>query len=201
MPTAEGDLVYLSTKNISFPKGLARKFLPKFVGPYRILEDFGNNSFRLELPDRMKQRGIHNVFHSSYLRIHLPNDNCLFPGRLDNQVAEFDEEECEWAVDRILSHKGTRSDAVFEVRRKSGDITWLPYERVDHLAALQEYFDVLDIGGVSELIEGNGLPPTDDPQVFLGSLGFRMSYIDPLDDPHLLTTLDQHLSPLLPSAT
>ncbi|TFK65193.1 hypothetical protein BDN72DRAFT_733271, partial [Pluteus cervinus] len=37
-PFEKGDLVYLSTKNISFPKGLTRKFLPKYIGPYKILE-------------------------------------------------------------------------------------------------------------------------------------------------------------------
>ncbi|KZT28186.1 hypothetical protein NEOLEDRAFT_1032729, partial [Neolentinus lepideus HHB14362 ss-1] len=35
-PFTVGDFVYLSTKNISFPKGLARKLLPKWIGPYRI---------------------------------------------------------------------------------------------------------------------------------------------------------------------
>ena len=108
-PFNNGDLVYLSTKNLNFPKGLARKLLPKFVRPYCILKDFGNNSFRIDLPNRMKQRGIHNVFHSSYLRIHLPSDDRLFPGRMENQVAEFETQEREWAVDRILSHKGSRS--------------------------------------------------------------------------------------------
>jgi hypothetical protein len=33
-PFLNGDLVYLSTKNLSFPKGLACKLLPKYVGPY-----------------------------------------------------------------------------------------------------------------------------------------------------------------------
>ncbi|KJA15262.1 hypothetical protein HYPSUDRAFT_98629, partial [Hypholoma sublateritium FD-334 SS-4] len=37
-PFQEQDLVYISTKNISFPKGLARKLIPKFIGPYRILK-------------------------------------------------------------------------------------------------------------------------------------------------------------------
>ena len=74
-PLQKGDLVYISTKNISFPRGLARKFLPKFIGPYLVLEDFRNNSFQIDLPDQMKQRGIHDVFHSSYLRIHVPNND------------------------------------------------------------------------------------------------------------------------------
>ncbi|KAF8808244.1 hypothetical protein BYT27DRAFT_7097399, partial [Phlegmacium glaucopus] len=38
VPFKERDLVYLSTKNISFPKGLARKLIPKFIGPYKILK-------------------------------------------------------------------------------------------------------------------------------------------------------------------
>ena len=47
VPFKEGDLVYLSSKNISFAKGLARKLIPKYVGPYRILQDFNNSSFKL----------------------------------------------------------------------------------------------------------------------------------------------------------
>ena len=39
----EGDLVYLSTENMSIKKGRARKLTPKFVGPYKILKDNKNN--------------------------------------------------------------------------------------------------------------------------------------------------------------
>ena len=79
-PLENDDLVYISTKNINYPKGTSRKLVPKFIGPYRIIENFGNNSYRIELPDNLKQRGVHNVFHSSLLRIHIPNDDRLFPG-------------------------------------------------------------------------------------------------------------------------
>ena len=54
VPFRTGDLAYLSSKNISFPKGLARKLLPKFLGPYRILKDYGNTSFQLDLPTHLK---------------------------------------------------------------------------------------------------------------------------------------------------
>jgi hypothetical protein len=40
VPFMENDLVYLSTKNITFSKGLARELVPKFVGPYQIIRDF-----------------------------------------------------------------------------------------------------------------------------------------------------------------
>ena len=79
-PFKNGDLAYISTKNISLPKGQARKLAPQYIGPYKITEDYGNNSYKLDLPARLKQRGVHPVFHSSLLRIHVPNDDHLFPG-------------------------------------------------------------------------------------------------------------------------
>ncbi|KAF8799995.1 hypothetical protein BYT27DRAFT_7067093, partial [Phlegmacium glaucopus] len=38
VPFETGDFIYLSTKNIKFAKGLARKFIPKYIGPYKILK-------------------------------------------------------------------------------------------------------------------------------------------------------------------
>jgi hypothetical protein len=67
-PFAEGDLVYLSTKNLSIPKKRARKLVPKFIGPFRISKVIEpGTSFRLELPDELKERGIHPTFHASLL--------------------------------------------------------------------------------------------------------------------------------------
>lgn len=99
VPFKEGDLVYLSTKNINLDKGLARKLAPKFMGPYKILTDYNNQSFKIDLPSHLKQRGIHDVFHSSLLRIHVPNDDRLFPGRLDTQLTIDVRNPGEWTVD------------------------------------------------------------------------------------------------------
>jgi hypothetical protein len=170
VPFKKGDLVYLSSKNIKFPKGLARKLIPKFMGPYRILEDYGNRSFQVELPTHLKQRGVHNVFHVSLLRIHVPNDDRLFPGRLDTQLGNADGTEGEWAMDRIIGHAGSKIDATFEIRWKTGDVTWMPYYQVSHLNALQQYFELLGIANISHLAEGKGKPPSDDPQTFIGNL-------------------------------
>ncbi|KZT66683.1 hypothetical protein DAEQUDRAFT_640611, partial [Daedalea quercina L-15889] len=35
-PFESGDLVYVSTKNISLPRGLARKLALKYIGPYLV---------------------------------------------------------------------------------------------------------------------------------------------------------------------
>jgi len=39
-----GELAYISTKNLSPPKGQASKLLPKYIGPYNILEVFPDSS-------------------------------------------------------------------------------------------------------------------------------------------------------------
>ena len=86
VPFKTGDLLYLSSKNISFPKGLACKLLSKFLEPYKILRDYSNSSFQLELPHHLKWWGIHDIFHSSLLWIHNPNNDWLFPGKMDTQI-------------------------------------------------------------------------------------------------------------------
>jgi hypothetical protein len=167
VPFVSGDLVNLSSKDISFKKGLARKLLPKFLGPYKILRDFDNSSFQLELPAHLKRRGIHDVFHSSLLRIHVPSNDRLFPGRMDTQISGADDGD-EWAVDRILSHHGSRTEATFEILWKSGDVTWLPYYQITHLQALTDYLELIRVAKISKLPAGCGRPPQDDPQISLG---------------------------------
>lgn len=174
VPFVKDDLVYLSTKNISLPKGLARKFIPKFIGPYKILQDFKNSSFKLDLPLNLKRRGVHDVFHASLLRAHEPNDDRLFPGRLESQISELEDQENEWAIEQIVAHKGAGRNAVFETVWKSGDRTWVPYASIAHLAALTAYLEVLGVEDISELKEGGGNPP-DDPQVYIGHLDFALS--------------------------
>ena len=169
VPFKTGDFIYLSSKHISFKKGLARKLLPKFLGPYKIIRDFENSSFQVELPAHLKRRGIHDVFHSSLMRIHNPNDDRLFPGRMDTQLTGEDDDD-EWAVDRILSHHGSRTDATFEILWKSGDVTWLPYYQITHLQALTDYLVLLNVAKIAKLPAGRGRPPLEDPQVFLGHL-------------------------------
>ena len=149
-PFAENDLMYLSTKNLRLPKGKARKLAPKFIGPFMILKDFGNGSFQLDIPRELRRRGIHSTFHSSLLRIHVPNDDSRFPGRQLHQITTLGE-DTEWEVDRILSHTGKGPTAVFNVLWKSGDSSWMPLHEIKHTAALQAYFEVLGISSASQL--------------------------------------------------
>ena len=176
VPFEVGDLVYLATKNISFPKGFARKLISKYIGPNKVLKDFGNTPFQLVLPSHLKRRGVHNISHSFLLRIHLANDSDdqRFPGRMDTQLGCTPEGDLdrEWTVDRILSHSGSGTDSIFEIKCQweSGDIMWLPYYPITHLQAFTDYWELLGQTQVSKLLNGTGHPPLDDSQIFIGHL-------------------------------
>ncbi|KAI0354113.1 hypothetical protein OH77DRAFT_1363493, partial [Trametes cingulata] len=98
-------------------------------------------SFRIDLPSSLKRRGVHDVFHASLLRVHEPNDDRLFPGRLDTQVFDLNDHENEWAIAEILTHRGAGETAVFEAKWTSGDTSWIPYSTAAPLAALQAYLE------------------------------------------------------------
>src|SRR6266481_6716444 len=69
-----GDLVYLLTKNLSLPKGRAKKLVPRYVGPYKIVEVQTNAStVMLELLPELLARRVHPTFHVSLIRAHMPN--------------------------------------------------------------------------------------------------------------------------------
>ena len=75
-----GDLVYLSTKNLSLPKGGAKKLLPKFIGPYKIVEAHTAASIvTLDLPPELMAWRVHPMFHMSLIWAHIPNDDGRFP--------------------------------------------------------------------------------------------------------------------------
>ena len=190
-PFTEKDLVYVSTKNMSLPRGRARKLAPKFIGPFRISKVLGNNSFVVDLPADLRRRGIYDVFHASLLRIHVPNDDRLFPGRDVSQVLSLadksdpkDADSHEWPVARIVSHSGSRQNAMFEVLWKAGDITWLPYDSVAHLEPLKMYFEALGIDSIDQLPDQPAPPTEDDPQVLLSLLHLPSVAFE--DKPHEL---------------
>ena len=46
-----GDHLYLSTQNLTLPKGRARKLVPKSIGPYKVMKAHkGASTVMLELP-------------------------------------------------------------------------------------------------------------------------------------------------------
>ncbi|KAF7317573.1 CCHC-type domain-containing protein [Mycena kentingensis (nom. inval.)] len=131
-----------------------------------------NGTFKLDIPPELKRRGIHPAFHSSLLRIHIPNDDRRFPGRQVAQVTGIGEGSDEWAVRKIIAHSGKGSDAKFEVEWMNGDTAWFPYKQVEHLSSLADYLQALNASSITHLPIGNGTPP-DDAGVYLGTIGIK----------------------------
>ncbi|KAJ2968610.1 hypothetical protein NUW54_g13166 [Trametes sanguinea] len=66
-----GDLVYLSTKNLSLPKGRARKLAPKYLGPFPITKVIKEGAtYQIDLSPELKARGLASA--SSRITSHSP---------------------------------------------------------------------------------------------------------------------------------
>ena len=68
--------VLLSIKNIAFKNPGTAKLLPKFAGPFRVLEKIGQAAYKLLLPESMK---IHDVFHVGLLEPYHEDGRCQPP--------------------------------------------------------------------------------------------------------------------------
>ena len=109
--------VWLSTKNLSIEDGSGmRKLHPKFCGPIKIIEKINNVSFRLELSEPMKARGIHDVFHCSLFKPYIPDEY----GRYDRPLplVNIQERIEEYEVEAILDSKKIRGKQYFLVKWK-----------------------------------------------------------------------------------
>jgi hypothetical protein len=152
-----GDQVYLSTSNLSLPKGRATRLTPRYVGPYRVLEaDSSISRYRLELPAALAARNIHPVFHASLLRPYHPNDPELFPRRDSQHEYDFGlPDDREWLVEEITKHvwegRGKHSIKFFIKWIASDEITKEPLEAVEDLEALDRYLDLQGVKEWSEL--------------------------------------------------
>lgn len=140
-----GELVYLSTKNLTLPKNRARKLCPKFIGPYRVAGSNPETSnYTLELPTVLQGRRILPTFHISLLSPHYPSTDSEFPNRTQPEPYDFGApEEQEWFVDEIVGHRWKGPKQVeYQVRWSLGDTTWESHASCNKLVALDRYLEL-----------------------------------------------------------
>lgn len=152
---AEGSLVFLSTKNLNLPKNRARKLMPKFIGPYKVIKAKADTStYTLDLPPALKQRRIHPTFHVSLLRPYYASSDALFPNRMTPEPYDFGASaEQEWFVDDIIGHRrtGDGESVEYEIRWSLGDTTWEPHSECKKLEALDRYLELHKVKFPSQL--------------------------------------------------
>jgi hypothetical protein len=132
--------VLVSTANIKLKVPGARKLLPRWIGPFRVVQKIGVVAYRVQLPDTFK---IHDVFHVSLLRPYVAD------GRVQPPPPPVFEEDASYEVERVLSHenRGSRSRP-----KKFYLIKWLGYA-LEHnswepecnlsVEILKEYWDAV----------------------------------------------------------
>lgn len=87
---SQGNLVYLSMKNLNLPKGRARNLCPKYVGPYKVAKARPvNSTYTLELPVALQEHRIIPKFHISLLRPYIASSDTMFPNRLHPKLYDF----------------------------------------------------------------------------------------------------------------
>ena len=114
----KGEQVLLSTQHITLKHPGTRKLLPRWIGPFTILDRIGTLAYRLDLPESMSK--IHAVFHVSKLKPYKAS------GRVQPPPVPIEiEGELEYEVERVLDKRVVkrrrRSDAVEYL------VKWLGY--------------------------------------------------------------------------
>ena len=118
-PLQEGEMVYISTKNIK-TKRPSKKLDHTRIGPYRILEKRSTTVCKLDLPKSMR---IHPVFHISLLE---PAPKNAQPGPVE---IEEETQIPRYEVDKIMSDKliqGQRHYLVHWKGYQHSEDTWEP---------------------------------------------------------------------------
>ena len=148
-----GDLVRLSTDFIVLPNQPSKKFRPRFVGPFKVLEVVSPVSYRLQLPESMSR--VHPVFHVSRLLPWHSSDTAEFPGRQPPDTPTPVAEEYVFGDDvytvsklldvRLFTDPATKASVLqFKVRwaapwhHPSND-SWEPYDSLTKLTAMQVF--------------------------------------------------------------
>ena len=150
----QDDFVYLSTKNLALPKGRAWKLVPKFIGPYKILEAHNQASMvTLKLPPELTSRRITPTFHTSLVRPFVPNDEVQFPKWEAKSFYDFgNDDDQEWLVEEIIAHRWEgNKNLSLQVRWTLRDVTWEPYNICKDLEALDRYLELQGVSRVCNL--------------------------------------------------
>jgi hypothetical protein len=153
-----GEQVLLATKNMRIVAGGTRKFSPRYVGPFKIIQIINPVAYRLELPKSMSR--LHDVFHVSLLKKYVPERGSKAP-----PLPIIFQGEALWLVDHIVDSRVRGGKREYLVRwdgYSAENDTWEPEKNLvlgcEDL--LTEYKKRIQQKGALELDRQADLQPT-----------------------------------------
>ena len=135
-----GDLVLLKSENydLALP---SRKLAPRWLGPFKILEQKGPNTVTLELPKRLER--VEATQNVSWLKPYKPRPADLGPSVVHKPPEVINDEE-EHEVEVILADRYKGSKTQYLVRFKSygpEEDLWLPIKNLANAqGAIADYW-------------------------------------------------------------
>ena len=129
-----GDWVLLSTRNLHL--ATVRKLRQRFVGPFQVLQRVGQTAYKLDLKGRFV--GVHDVFHVSQLRPHIPGGSSATPP----DPVEIDG-EAQYEVESLLRHRAQRGGTRYLVRWTGygpEHDEWIHEDNLGHAKALLDQY-------------------------------------------------------------
>jgi transposase InsO family protein len=136
-PFSVGDQVLLSHNDLmrntatnANTDARSQKFLPRFLGPFSVLQKMSDHAFKIDLPRHLR---FHNVVNVSKLKLYKPSDDVRFPGRplpFDRPAPEVDGVgNEEFVVESVLRKRLRRGRPEYLVKWRGyppEDNTWVP---------------------------------------------------------------------------
>ena len=136
-----GDHVLVSNRNILMNKNRSRKLSFKYIGPFRICKQIGDQTFELDGKGKLPE---YQRFHVSLLKHYRESDDQQFPKRKQTIPEPEDiQNNTEYEVEKILDSKRYRNTIKYLVKWKGYqeyDATWEPKANLTHAKmAIREY--------------------------------------------------------------
>jgi len=152
---AVGDFVMLSTKHLlqDAYQG-ARKLMPKHSGPYHVTASTSDITFRLDLPQAVLDRKVHNAFHASLLKQYRSDPYDRLPPA--PRPIDFPDGAVEYEVDSIRRSRKRRGRLQYLVKWRGHDVSESTWQSSADLKHAQ---DVLAAILRSEASRGGGVRP------------------------------------------
>ncbi len=151
-----GDMVLLKTSHLKIPisnQQKSTKLTNNYIGPYKIIEQVGNNAFKLKLPPHLNK--LHPVFSIVFLK-HYHNPQLNFPNRehYDFPEPEYIDGSLELEVEKILDdkiktnkNKKTHFYLIKWKGRPESEATWQKREDLTNCGEILQQYEFLKGGG------------------------------------------------------